>query len=169
MVQLVHHGHVQPGQLVQSSAWCGWTNFVRCMVHILLHIIQCAVCTLNNVRQILVHWPLLTVMQTACPLDIRSGHISAPLKFVPFQYIMKVKISSFVPQKLVYNPVPSYVALEIINHESFVSKQYWICYFLYIFQSVSDASWNPIVYIQELFMFASSRPIFERNIITTCF
>ena len=163
MVQLVHHGHGQPGQLVQSSAWCGWTNFVRCLPHI----IQCAVCTLvNNVRH---YWPLLTVMQTACPLDIRSGHISAPLKFVPFQYIMKVKISSFVPQKLVYNPVPSYVALEIINHESFVSKQYWICYFLYIFQSVSDAKWNPIEYIHEIFMFASSRPIFERNITTTCF
>ena len=95
MVQLVHHGHVQPGQLVQSSAWCGWTNFVNVHgAHIAAHYIVYCV---HIVRQILMHWPLLTVMQTACPLDIRSGHISAPLKFVPFQYIMKVKISSFVP------------------------------------------------------------------------
>ena len=43
MVQLVHHGHGQPGQLVQSSAWCGWTNFVRCLVHIAAHYIVCCV------------------------------------------------------------------------------------------------------------------------------
>ena len=43
MVQLVHHGHGQPGQLVQSLAWCGWTNFVRCLVHIAAHYIVCCV------------------------------------------------------------------------------------------------------------------------------
>ena len=59
----------------------------------------------------------------------------------------------------------------------FRTIQSWICFeaildlllSLHIFQSVSDASWNPIVYIHEIFMFASSRPIFERNITTTCF
>ena len=41
MVQLVHHGLGQPGQLVQSSAWCGWTNFVK------VHGAHC--CTLYSV------------------------------------------------------------------------------------------------------------------------
>ena len=44
MVQLAHHGHGQPGQLVQSSAWCGWTNFVNVHgAHFAAHHIVCCV------------------------------------------------------------------------------------------------------------------------------
>ena len=44
MVQLVHHGHGQPGQLVQSSARCGWTNFVNVHgAHFAAHYIVCCV------------------------------------------------------------------------------------------------------------------------------